>query len=128
MAGQGDGGTASSHNTPKGKTRYGSAQGPLSWLNEAILRHVLAGEVWYNIRVVDNQNEWLVKKSYDQFEHIDQQLAASAGLARTPLPEKGLFGFRSMFNINNFNEMLDVWTGQVFVGTSVGLFRALRFS
>lgn len=64
----------------------------------------MAGQVWYNIRVVEMQKEWLVKKSYDHFVMLDGQLAASSPIQRLPLPEKGVIGFRAMFNIGNFNE------------------------
>lgn len=45
-----------------------------------------------------------VRKSYDHFVMLDGQLAASSPIQRLPLPEKGVIGFRAMFNIGNFNE------------------------
>ena len=45
-----------------------------------------------------------LRKSYDHFVMLDGQLAASSPIQRLPLPEKGVIGFRAMFNIGNFNE------------------------
>lgn len=50
--------------------------------------------------------ECLPRKSYDHFVLLDNELATTCQLQRMPLPEKGMFGFRQMFNIGNFNERL----------------------
>merc|ERR1712183_452504 len=52
------------------------------------------GITYYNIKVEQNESNWQVKKRYNDFVTLDQQLAKSGRITRLDLPEKGTMGFR----------------------------------
>ena len=52
------------------------------------------GVVWYHIRVVENEKQWLVKKTFNEFAHLDAMLSTSTSpFVRPPFPEKGRLPF-----------------------------------
>eukprot|EP00930_Biecheleria_cincta_P067628 TRINITY_DN5433_c0_g2_i1.p1 TRINITY_DN5433_c0_g2~~TRINITY_DN5433_c0_g2_i1.p1 ORF type:complete len:465 (+),score=94.22 TRINITY_DN5433_c0_g2_i1:61-1455(+) len=58
---------------------------------------------FYQIKVRDDVNEWVVERRYSDFVALDNQLSINGGIERRNLPEKGLLGIRHLLNFRGFN-------------------------
>jgi len=61
------------------------------------------GVTWYCIKVVDQCEQRLFKKRYNDFKRLDQNLRKHGALDVPDLPEPGMFGLRNRLRVQNFS-------------------------
>lgn len=66
------------------------------------------GVLFYHMLVMQDTNQWTVRRRYRDFVDFDQRLAAESGLRRLELPGKDVLGLRQRLTMGGFSNSREV--------------------